>query len=193
MSTVSIPDWTADGALPPIDVLDPTSAARSPYQVSLTDLVLRFATTAERARIIEGLLKYRAALHGVGLVSGFQWLNGSFLEDVETVQDRPPNDVDVATFYRLPEGQTQQQILQTNPMLFDHGQVKQTYHVDGYTVDLGLPSEQLVVRSHYWYSVWSHRRGDLAWKGYVEVDLDPAHDHAAKELLQTCPGMGGTS
>lgn len=192
MSTVSIPDWTADGSLPPIDVLDPISAERSPYRVSLTDFVLRFATSSERGRLIDGLLKYRASLYMAGLASGFQWLDGSFAEDVEAMQNRAPNDVDVVTFFRLTENLTQQQALQSNVDLFDHEKVKQTYHVDGYLVDLGLPSEQLVARSHYWYGVWSHRRGDLVWKGYIEIDLAPTDDQAASDLLKTCPGMGGS-
>jgi hypothetical protein len=46
--------------------------------------------------IIEGLLRLRATLRQAGLDRGFQWVNGSFTEDVETEQRRAPNDIDVA-------------------------------------------------------------------------------------------------
>jgi hypothetical protein len=90
MSPVAIPAWTAEGVLPPIDAAQPVSTERSPYAVSLTDYVLRFGDTPGRRTVLDGLLRYRAALHALGLVSGFQWLDGSFLEHVERIEGRPP-------------------------------------------------------------------------------------------------------
>jgi hypothetical protein len=53
MTTVRIPeDWNPQGLLPPNDAVDPTSAERSPYTVSLTDLVLHFGTTKERHQLL---------------------------------------------------------------------------------------------------------------------------------------------
>lgn len=83
-----IPDWTAEGILPPIDARDPTSHYRSPYVATLTDAMLRFSTSVARCRILRG----------------------------------------------------------------------------------------------YWYSVWSHRR-TMSWKGFVQIDLNPASDAEAAELL----------
>jgi hypothetical protein len=80
---VAIPPWNAEGILPPIDAAAPTSANRAPYAVSLSDFVLRFSTSQERIGILTGFLNYRAALHAAGLTSGFQWVNGSFMEQVE--------------------------------------------------------------------------------------------------------------
>lgn len=191
MSTVSIPAWTADGVLPPLDVTNPTSANRSPYRVAVTDFVLHFGTSVERCVILDGLFRYRAALHAVGLVAGFQWVDGSFLEQVELLAGRAPRDVDVVTFYRLPAGETQASLLAKDPNLFDHGQVKATYNVDGYLMHLGAAAERLVKGSTYWYSLWSHRRSQ-AWKGYVEIDLAPDDNHTARTLLTTLPGAGGT-
>ena len=190
MSTVGIPNWGAQGVIPPIDVVDPTSANRSPYLVSLTDFVLRFSGTPERTGILEGLLRYRAALHAVGLTSGFQWVNGSFLEHVEMIESRAPNDVDVVTFFRLPGGESQVTVHAKAPDLFDHSRAKATYCVDAYVVGLGSPPEQLVERSAYWYSLWSHRRNQ-AWKGYIQLDLDSSDDATARGLLASPPGTGG--
>lgn len=67
MTTVRIPDWNPQGVLPPNDPVDPTSAERSPYSVSLTEFVLHFGTTEKRQTILQGLLGFRDALHAAGL------------------------------------------------------------------------------------------------------------------------------
>ena len=90
MGTSPIPDWTSDGILPPVDFAEPTSFARSPYRAEMSDFALRFATSDERNEIIAGLLGYRSELHAAGLKRGFQWINGSFLENVEILRSRPP-------------------------------------------------------------------------------------------------------
>jgi hypothetical protein len=106
MTPSPIPLWTSAGLIPPIDTTRPTSRERSPYFVSLSDFVLRFGTSADRRRILDGFLRYRARLHAAGLVKGFQWLDGSFLENVERIESRPPKDLDVVRYYRLPPGLT---------------------------------------------------------------------------------------
>jgi hypothetical protein len=156
--------------------------------VTLTDLILRFDASADRRNILRGFLDYRAALHAAGLTSGFQWLNGSFVEDIEnSTRNRPPGDVDVVTFYQLPAGVTQNDILTRVPDLFDHDLVETTYHVDAYTCQLNASGERLVIRSAYWYSVWAHQRDTLLWKGFLQVDLAPGQDALAGQLF-TVPG-----
>ena len=56
MTYVSIPHWTAEGVLPPVNFGPSSAADRSPYRVSLTDLVLRFSTSSERWEILDGFL-----------------------------------------------------------------------------------------------------------------------------------------
>jgi hypothetical protein len=183
MCPTTIPAWTADGVLPAIDSSQPVSPVRSPYGVSLTDCVLRFTETIARARVLSGLLEYRSALHALGLVQGFQWLDGSFFEHVERSEGRDPNDIDVVTFYRLPPGRVQRDLVAgVGPLLGEHA--KQRYLVDGYLVDLGMRPERLVRQSAYWYSVWSHRR-NMAWKGFIEVPLAPDDDMVVAELLRS--------
>lgn len=189
MSPVPIPAWTADGVLPPINASHPVSPERSPYAVSLTDHVLRFGTSAERRAVLDGLLRYRAALHAAGLDSGFQWLDGSFLENVELLEGRAPNDIDVVSFFRLPPAISQRELLARLGAAADHATVKATYMVDGYLVHLGMEPERLAHQTAYWYSVWSHRRNHL-WKGFVEIDLAPAEDATAIAALASL-GVGG--
>jgi hypothetical protein len=187
MSLVAIPEWTAGGVLPPIDALDPTSTSRSPYRVSPTDLVLRFGTSPERKSILNGFLGFRAALHDVGLTEGFQWLDGSFLEQVEILESREPRDIDVVTFFRLPAGETQRSIHARKPELFDHDYVASTYFVDSYFMHLDSDDPRnMVWWSAYWYSVWSHRRNYI-WKGFVELDLRDQGDATAEQLLAGRP------
>ena len=183
MTFTAIPDWSPQGVLPPINSQSPTSVDRSPYSISLTDLIIHFSTSPERCRILDGLLRYREALHGVGLIHGFQWLDGSFLEHVELLENRAPHDIDVVTFYHLPAGSNQRTLLNTAPGLFDPRQAKTTFHVDGYTLELkGTHPEVLVGQSTYWYSMWSHRR-DHQWKGFLQIDLAPTVDATAKANL----------
>jgi hypothetical protein len=169
MTTVRIPDWNHQGLLPPNDAVDPTSAERSPYTVSLTDFVLHFGTTKERQTILQGLLGFRAVLHAAGLNNGFQWVDGSFLENIEKIENRAPADMDVVTFFHLPPRQTQQSFASAHPDLFNHADAKTRFHVDAYFVPMDdNPPACLVERSAYWYSLWSHRRnGQWAMEGIL--------------------------
>lgn len=180
MNRSAIPAWTVNGVLPPIDSASPAGVDRSPYEVGLADIVLRFATSADRRTILTGFLDFRAALHAIGLVDGFQWVDGSFVEDVETIHDRPPRDVDVVTFFRLPAGQSQQGLAIAHPSVFEPAEAKRTFRVDAYFVQLDSDLPEVLVRqSIYWYSLWSHRR-DERWKGYLQIDLSPADDAVAR-------------
>lgn len=195
-TTVPIPSWNAEGLLPSVERVNPTSSNRSPYPVSLSDVVMRFNTGSERAAILRGFLDYRASLHAAGLIAGFQWLDGSFVEHIEvSPRNRPPADVDVVTFYRLPPGVSQASVVASAPDLFPNdapGIVAQKaqYKVDARTVHLGLSSERLVDRGTYWSGVWGHQRNTFKWKGFLQIDLGPGEDAAARALLAPLP-LGG--
>lgn len=182
MMPMGIPDWNAQGVLPPISVSDATSRLRSPYVVSLSEVMLRFGSTPQRQAILDGFLQYRGVLHAVGLAQASQWLNGSFLENIETLESRPPNDMDVVTFFRRPSGETEQSLVRRAPILADRMAVKQRFHADAYLVGIDAEPEVLAERFTHWYSMWSHRR-DGVWKGYLQVDLSPSDDVAAWSAL----------
>lgn len=193
MTTVSIPKWNAQGVLPPIDPINPTSTERSPYVVSLTDLALHFGTSKGRQKILMGFLEFRSALHAAGVRDGFQWVDGSFLENIESIESRDPADIDVVTFFHLPNGETQQTLATAHSALFTNASTKANYLVDSYFVTLNdNPPENLVERSAYWYSLWSHRRTGQ-WKGYLQIDLSPGDDTLAKTELQNAAGGGARS
>jgi hypothetical protein len=91
-----IPAFSAAGVIPPF-VGDPAATGqRSPYRVSAVEVIGTFATSARRCDILQGWLKHRAALHSLGIVDGFQWLDGSFCEQLSS---REPNDIDLVTFF----------------------------------------------------------------------------------------------
>lgn len=180
MTIVAIPEWSAEGLLPPIDSAQPTSVERSPYPVALLDVVMRFAISPERRRVLLGFLDYRTTLHDMGLISGFQWLDGSFLEQVELLERRAPRDIDVVSFVQVPDGfsPSPEQWAQV-----DHDAAKAQFSVDSYFVELNLLEPAAIVKvSSYWYSMWSHRRNQ-AWKGYLQIDLSPAQDQEARDWL----------
>jgi len=189
-----IPSWTSQGILPPVDPSNPTSTARSPYVICMSDLVSRFSTSQDRLSILKGFFSFRSALHGIGLIKGFQWLDGSFLENIELIKARSPRDIDVVTFYFPPDNQTQNELLNNNPQFFDHDYLKDNYHVDAYYVDLSSKRpENLISKSAYWYGVWSHQRKTLLWKGYLQVDLSPTDDHIALDNLMRTMNQEDTS
>lgn len=178
MTTVAIPAWNTLGLLPPIDPELPTSIHRSPYSVTLLDVVMRFSSSPERRNVLTGFLDYRSALHQIGITEGFQWLDGSFLEDVETLERRAPRDMDVVTFMHTPAN-----FADADLAPLDHDYAKAQFQVDAYIVELDeMPLGGLVNMSAYWYSMWSHRRNQ-SWKGFLRIDLAASEDAQARQWL----------
>lgn len=189
MTTAAIPAWTPRGVLPPVNSVQATSAERSPYQVKLLDMVMRFATSPERCKILKGFLDYRGVLHSMGLSRGFQWLDGSFAEHVELLELRAPKDIDVVSFVHSPPNFSPSA---AQLDVLDHDHAKASYLVDSYFVEINLlPPDNLVKLSTYWYSMWSHRRNQ-DWKGYLQLDLSPSEDVAASAWLNAQMAGGST-
>lgn len=180
-----IPEWNIANVLPPIRPgAQGHSSDRSPYKVTLTQVVERFALSVERMKVLQGLLAYRHELHQIGIEAGFQWLDGSFMENIETLESRHPNDVDVVSFFHLPEGVDQSKLAMDHAHLFTPDQTKSQFYVDAYACILGQPTTGYHVRTiSYWYSMWSHRRDSL-WKGFVQVSLSSEEDEEAEKLLK---------
>jgi hypothetical protein len=105
-------------------------------------------------------------------VSGFQWLDGSFVEDNE------PQDLDVVTFlHRLANAQMAQQLailIQQNPNVFSRAAVKATYRRDAFPIDMDGTPESVIDATRYFYGLFSHRRVNFLWKGMLKVELGNA-------------------
>lgn len=185
-----IPPFNTSGVLPPYVGSNPAQPATlmSPYAVSAQDLVERFGFSPQRRIMLRGWLAYREALRHIGLNEGFQWLNGSFLEDIEAKAQRSPGDIDLVTFARRPvayrdaEAWARFNSMQCAP-LGQRAAVKARYHCDAFLVDLDDHPESLVDSTRYWFGLFSHQRINLQWKGILRIPLAESFDLAAQQHL----------
>jgi hypothetical protein len=188
----AIPPFTSSGVLPPYIGADPRIPANmSPYRVGLVELVQRFATSPERRAILTGYLSHRAYLIGLG-ITGIQWLDGSFLENVENLESRAPGDIDVISFivrppaYQNTNHAAWQAYWMGHMPVFEAQQAKLAYRTDAYFVDVAFGAGYVVKQTAYWFGLFSHKRATGLWKGMLEVLLDSQQDDAiASQLLAT--------
>lgn len=186
-----IPSFTIDGVLPPyIGPNGPGGSFEdlSPYEVSALEVVDTFGTTDNRRDILRRWLSHRNQLRRANIVRGFQWLDGSFLENKE------PNDLDTVSFIYRPayaiELKDWKDFLVSNGAMFNRHQLKQHFRLDALFIDLNGDPEVIVDVSRYYMGLFSHRRGDDLWKGMLKVRLESATDDAdAVALLGTGPAV----
>jgi hypothetical protein len=161
----------------------------------MEELVASFGTTPSRCNLLYGLLSYRSVMTNLGYTDGLQFIDGSFVENVETREGREPGDIDVFSFLIRPNH------YRTDPALWkasgfaewtteiaDRNRNKSRFGLDTYAIavdqqaPLGLINETI-----YWYSLFAHRRITHDWKGFVKIQLNPADDAAARTALLTGP------
>ncbi|WP_460044156.1 DUF6932 family protein [Pseudomonas sp. S2_H01] len=181
-----IPSWNAEGLIPPVNDTNPAGLDRSPYEVDLVAFVEHFATSNDRCAILEGYLAHRTELHTLGMHDGFQWLDGSFTENIELIERRAPRDIDVVTFISAGDdfydALTPDQLRLLGQTRADKAFIKQQFKVDFYVQSLLDPPEMIVEMTAYWYGMWAHRRSKQ-WKGFLKVDLNSWQDQAALAAL----------
>jgi hypothetical protein len=152
----------------------------------MSEFVQQFATSPARVALLRRLLAYRKAIRGLGVVNGFQWLDGSFVEDVETGRGRPPSDIDIVTFARRPVTHKSDaawiSLWGRNQTLFNPVQAKTSFSCDAYFVDLESAQEWIVVLASYWFGLFTHQKNTDLWKGLVAIPLQ-SDDAAAGKLL----------
>lgn len=189
-----IPAFNHSHVLPPFLGDDPTLLAEvSPYQTSALELVQRLGGSPERRALLTGLFSYRKALADLGFQHGFQWIDGSFVEDVESIKQRSPGDIDVVTFAHSPVGLSTAEItttLNANAHVFDAQLAKAHYGCEGYIVRLDGKPQSLVRRATYYFNLFSHRRDDHAWKGILQLPLE-SDDLAALDLMHNGDSVEG--
>lgn len=186
-----IPAFTISGVLPPFLGPDATvGALMCPYETTLVKIASTLCNSDQRKEIFRGLLAYREKLSSIGFTSGFQWLSGSFMEDIETSAKRPPNDIDVVTFTTRPASIVTAADWQTfaaaNPDELDPQRAKAKYKCDAYFVDVRFGPKYTVDQTRYWFGLFSHRR-DGVWKGMVQVPLPISTDDADASKLVVVP------
>jgi hypothetical protein len=162
----------------------------APYPTSLSELAQRFCTSARRVALFRGLLNYRAAMVSLGFDQGYQWIDGSFVEAVETTRGTPPNDIDLVTLTVRPSAWLTltlpqvQAAMASRPDLFLAHEAKKAFSCEAFVIDIGQPAHAVAKQLVYWYGLFSHQRATFLWKGIVEVPL-VSDDAAAAAYLAT--------
>lgn len=175
-----VPDFDHNGVLPPhLGNHAQDSSRMAPYTCTSVELVDKLCTSNDRRNILYGLFELRDALRLLGINQGFQWLDGSFTEDVENRRGGPPGDIDVITFYQpLSAAPTAAPALAVLAVLVDRAATKSRYRVDHIFVPLAshldrvLDAHRIVDNTRYWFGLFSHRRSDDVWKGMLRLELD---------------------
>lgn len=180
-----IPNFDHNHVIPPF-VGTPTNPNDvSPYNCSIVEFCNHFATSPQRVDILKKFLQFRHKLNQFGITNGFQWLDGSFSENIEVSQQRPPEDLDLVTFYG---GLTHQQFtdIQQNFIEFISPlSAKQNFKLDHYAVDFCFDPYVTVESTRYWIQLFSHNRQKI-WKGILKIELNtPIEDRYAENYLNS--------
>lgn len=188
-----IPEFNQSGVLPPfLPGTDPTNRySTSPYPVTALQFVQKYATSTDRIAILKGLFQYREKLRNSGIVNGFQWIDGSFVEDVEKIRGRSPADIDLVTFAHRPLEHNNQsaweEFFKNNLDLFKPDLTKSLFKCDAFYVDLSLAAshaEYIVDSTRYWFGLFSHQRESSLWKGMLQIEINCNDKEALKELAK---------
>ncbi len=173
-----IPDFNLNGVLPPFVGSTPGAqmALSSPYQCTPLELVERFSTSNHRKALLRGFFKFREALRANGLEAGFQWVNGSFTENVEAL-GRDPKDIDVVTLSYRPTAHAEKTAWnefvqnQSTGGIFDRALNRASFTCDASFIDLHIAPHLVARQAAYWNGLFSHRRGTFQWKGMLAIAL----------------------
>ena len=112
------------------------------------------------------------------MTQGYQWLDGSFLEDVEARENRPPNDLDLLTLYWGYDLKFQKLLRREFPEFSDPSLSKKNFQLDHFPIDIGISPDLTVENIRYWIQLFGHNRDNI-WKGMIRVDLDTPEDDCA--------------
>lgn len=183
------------GLLPPF-LGDPGARAdRSPYWVAMPEFVAVLGITPQRKQLLRNLIAYRALLAAEGYTGGVQFIDGSFVENIEQTKSRAPSDIDVYSILNIP----QKYIIDNSAWnssgiyfwkneIIHRSKNKERFNLDTFAVifeDLAREPKYLISDIIYWYGLFSHQRDTFAWKGFVGLPLDPAGDKVALSALES--------
>jgi len=125
-----------------------------------------------------------------GFSSGIQFLDGSFVEDVEANQMRDPGDIDVFSLLQMPVSYAQNAAAWSTvgwPFwrneIVDRPKNKARFELDTYAEIYPQPGMREIKTIIYWYSLFGHQKSTGEWKGFAAVPLDPAADKRAVGYL----------
>jgi hypothetical protein len=178
-----IPAFDHNLVIPP-HLGDPTKFGDlSPFSCTTIDLCDRFNTSLHRKNILLGFLAFREKLQSLGITRGFQWIDGSFLEDIENKELRPPKDLDVVTVFFGYDINFQIDVAAKFPEFKDRDLSKANFSIDHFPFDATHTPIATIEMTRYWMQLFSHNR-DSVWKGMLKIELNsPIDDSNAKNSL----------
>jgi hypothetical protein len=182
---MQIPNFDHNNVLPP-HLGDPTVYGDlSPYHCTTLELCQKFSTSNDRIKILQNFILFREKMCSLGIVSGFQWLDGSFLENIEVIEGRSPRDLDVVTFYSGLSTEEEENLEECFPEFIYCELSKKKYLIDHYSVDYNYKPEATVEQTRYWIQLFTHNRLGV-WKGILKISLNtPEDDQLALAYLKT--------
>ncbi len=180
--TMPIPALNDDGLLPTFH-RDPKISDRSPFQATMREIVEAFGYTDHRRNLLRSLLEYRSTLAEHGFTSGLQFINGSFVQNVEDLENRYPRDIDLFSVLSVPKKYMDDRELWQREGLTIWKNV-----VLGPRAGLHIYAElNLSVNFRhflYWHDVFSQQRDTFNPKGYIVSYLDSVADRDAQDALE---------
>jgi hypothetical protein len=190
-----LPPFDMRGLLPPVNGIDDTHPDRSPYFCTMTELCSAMGTSDHRKALLRNLIEYRALIASDDFVEGIQFINGSFVENIEVNEGRHPKDIDVFSILMPPAKYVSTPSLwQTTGSVFwqteiaDNPKNKARFSLDVYGLMVNVRNlGPFLQQSLYWYSLFSHKRSNHEWKGFAAVPLNMADDKAALAALAGGP------
>ncbi len=188
-----LPPFDMRGLLPPFMGEDAATADRSPYQTTMPELVAAMGTSQHRRGLIRKLIAYRTLLLGDGYIKGVQFIDGSFVENIELIRNRPPQDIDVFSILHIPPKYLNNihDWITIGLQFWADEVVHRDKNKDRFSLDTyGIVFEEcigdpmrLINNTNYWYGLFSHQRETFAWKGFACLALDPDGDQNALDML----------
>lgn len=180
-----IPLFDHNDVIPP-HLGDPRNPSEvSPYVCTTLELCERFAYSPRRREILQGYLGFRNQLNNFNIVGGVQWIDGSFIENIESLESRSPNDIDVITIFSGLIGIDTELVNREFPHFRDPRLSKKDFYVDHYPFDAAHSPFYTVDQTKYWIQLFTHNRLGV-WKGILQVPLNtPELDEQALEYLKS--------
>ena len=180
-----IPDFDHNNVLPPYIGNATNPGNMSPYQCDIMEFCQHFATSPARIAILKGYVRFRLSCVANG-ITGRQWIDGSFVENIEVSESRDPHDMDVVTLMKITPGMDDRQLLVAFPEFANHRLSIQNYKVDHYPFIINLSPEYTIMQTKYWNLLFGHNRRGV-WKGMLEIPLydNSAFDQMALNFLET--------
>ncbi len=180
-----IPDFDHNHVIPP-HLGNPTLPFHvSPYDCSIIDVCRKFAISKRRILILKNFIEFRKKMNDLDITHGFQWLDGSFMENIEVSQQREPNDLDLITFLDLSKINNIGFLLNNFEDFFSPNLSKMNYLLDHYHVDFSYNPLYTIEQTRYWYQLFSHNRNGI-WKGILQLSLNtPNEDEYALDYLNS--------